>query len=219
MNLSFAVYQSRSLFLMATSDRSWISDNGNNWIIIVNCYTSYTQKIKEIVQLCKSGKISFAISGYWVLVLTIPINRSYWNSCWLKPVQLIQREYSIWPQNISWFGHKIFLDKFTMDSSVEILLRRAFPALMRTSGFDSRLGHPRLLWSTTSTSSFDSSSGGISDFELQGLRLHLSSPSGFEACVGLHCALRRVLWVLAGKQGIWLVCWTSMPAWSRVSGQ
>ena len=86
---------------------------------------------------------------------------------------------------------------FTADSRVEILLRRELLASTRTSEFDLRFGLPRLLWSSTCTSGFDSNSGEISDFELQGLRLLRSSPSGFDACFGLACALRRVPSALA----------------------
>ena len=39
---------------------------------------------------------------------------------------------------------------------------------------------------------FDSSSWGISDFELQGVRLLRCSPSSFDTCFGIPCALRRV---------------------------
>ena len=41
-----------------------------------------------------------------------------------------------------------------------------------------------LLWSSTSTLGFDSSLGGILDFELQGLRLLRSSPSGLTRASG-----------------------------------
>ena len=84
------------------------------------------------------------------------------------------------------------------------LIRRALPAVKHTSGFDSCFRLQCLLLSSTSTLSFDSKSGRISDFELQGLRLLRCSPSGFDACFGLLCALRLVpsasaCWGGAGK--------------------
>ena len=89
-------------------------------------------------------------------------------------------------------------------SSVEILLRRALLASTRTSGFDSLLGHPSLLWSLMSTLGFYSSLGWIS--ELQGLRLLLSSQKGFDVCFGLPCTLWQVPsglpgWGCAGTAG------------------
>ena len=44
---------------------------------------------------------------------------------------------------------------------------------------------PRFLWSSTSTSGFDSLSGEISGLKLQNLQLLRSSPPGFDACFGL----------------------------------
>ena len=86
---------------------------------------------------------------------------------------------------------------------------------MSASGFDAHFGLrfalrastlALVLESPTSTSGFDSNSGGISDFELQGVRLLWSSPSGIDACFGLPCALRRVPsasagWDCAGTAG------------------
>ena len=81
---------------------------------------------------------------------------------------------------------------FTVDSSVEILLWRVLQASTHTSGFDWSFGLPRLLWSSTSTSVFDSSSGRISDsdfglqvFDCFGLRRRaLTRALGFPAHFG-----------------------------------
>ena len=76
------------------------------------------------------------------------------------------------------------------------------PTSTSASGFDAHFGHPfalrastlaLVLESPTSTSGFYSNSGGISDFDLQGLRLLWSSPSGIDACFGLPFALQHRL--------------------------
>ena len=93
-----------------------------------------------------------------------------------------------------------------------------FPVSIRSSAFDSRFGLQHLLWSSTSNSGFDSSSGGITDFELQGLRLLRSSPSGFDACFGFPCALWQMPsawagWGGAGTAGVPRY-WTLAGAWT-----
>ena len=62
------------------------------------------KKLRRFFNIANQAIFFFAISCCWVLVLRIPINRSYWNTCWLKPVQLFQQEDSILPkrQNKSW---------------------------------------------------------------------------------------------------------------------
>ena len=114
------------------------------------------------------------------------------------------------------FRNWVMLLTFTIVSSVEILVSyfdESFQLWRAAAhfGFNSRCGLPRQLWSLTSTSGFDSRSGGISDFKLQGLWLLQSSPSGFDECFGLPSALRRVPSALTWRRTHWLrAC-----AWTR----
>ena len=96
---------------------------------------------------------------------------------------------------------------FTIDTDSTVASTSKIPTSTSASGFDAhfvlrfalRVSTLTLvLESPTSNSGFNLNSGGISDFELQGLRLLWSSPSGIYACFGLPCALRRVPSALAG---------------------
>ena len=94
------------------------------WMNSIN--ESPTPKIDENVELCKSGKLSLAVSGCWVLVLTTAGDQSpdfvkttiRWNQLKMHSVLCITRNW-------------VMVLTFTINSSVEMMMRSYFIERLR----------------------------------------------------------------------------------------
>ena len=90
------------------------------------------------------------------------------------------------------------------ESSPTMLL--SFPTLASASCFDAHFGPRFALWASALALVLDEHFGhqfklwGSLDFTLQGLQLLRTSPSGFDACFELSCALWLVPSALAGRR-------------------